>query len=1439
MRRYGCFALLIAALSSVSAEAAAEPPFKPIPAYGPEAQAVREAAALRQEGDRLQEQGLTEKARKAWEAAVEAYHRAGYQMGEGETLFQIAVSYQAEMMSNSEVMVRMLDAMARGANVTVEFLESLARQAGPEMSPPNPEADALLSQAVGLAEAGDCVRALPLFESSGQRYAAAGSGIGELRALKGRLRCQQPNGGDPMSAMGFLAILPDFMRIAQGLQGKLKAGPAVRYLRAAESAELGKLQEAETLLRSVLGELDAAGDASGAGQAALDLGCVLIREGKPKEAEVFLKRAQEGFAGRIDRDAQRNFEAARKNLEDLASAAPQPGEEKAQPAPVPPAPESPEKPLLPEPAGLVPRAQARQEAEAVFLMGDGDRLKQAGKLKEAREKWQAAAEAFRQAADSLGLADAYRRLGDSYAVVSVSDESKRWVFIDYYIESISAAADAHESSVRKELPLDAEALVRADALRQEAARLSESGGCAQALPLLEESRRLYQRAGLAVGEVRSLMLKARCLVRSGDYVAASMTAFEALPIVEALPMRSPSSEMAVKADDLFEQGRWREALDAYQELLCRYERDKDPAGIAHALLRLGKMQASLGDYPEAEMSLQRALGLLPFVDGEEGESREATAHRRLGGVYFALGRTEEGVAELRRARELSRRSGEPEREVSALSDLAKGLAESGEYESALSVVKEAEELQHRLPSDPVTEADLLSAKSFAYFGQGRLQDALGAMYRTEDLFRRQGLSPKALAARGLGAGFENLLGRSGPAQEIFKQISEASGQEQASVVTQIAQLANLMSLVRYGRSEEAVKLGQQILTYWVQSGDHRGEAFVRGLLATSYLDLGRLDEAQAELTQAESKAGDVAVLRGLLSVLSAMTDLLRKAQAFKAAQGEPGQSGQSAQDQAASLMKDLQEGLAKKIEGLEQGGPGTQVPGDVSLPLLRLVASLLSQKDPEGSLEQVNQVMVPFDQWSQGVTVTELKAPLFAELFRFYSLRVELSIAANRPEMAFRYAEEARARAFVDQIGNQKIVSHSGADPDLVQAETKLRLQQAELQESIREEQRKALQDQDLSHLESLQKSLEQAGKKHDSLLIRLKTTDPEYAAQVSVNTLSLSEIQRQVLDEKTTLIEYFVPASALVGSGHVLAWVIDRDRFTMVQLPLTANDLENRVTEYRNLIAARQAVDAQAAALYRDLLAPLVPHVHHSNLVIVPHGVLHFLPFATLWDEKERRYLGDAYALSYAPSSTVLKFARERKAQAVGPALVAGNPDGSLPQAAAEARAIAALYGAKPLLGGEATEGMVVARAGQAGIVHLAAHTVLNQANPQYTCIELAPDAGHDGNLEMHEVFGLDLSKTGLVVLSACSTQMGKLSAGDELEGLTRAFLYAGTPAVMSSLWDVKDDSTAYLMTRFYTHLRQGTGRAEALRLAQMEIRHRFPHPYHWAAFVLTGDGR
>ncbi|MBI2175012.1 MAG: CHAT domain-containing protein, partial [Candidatus Omnitrophica bacterium] len=155
-------------------------------------------------------------------------------------------------------------------------------------------------------------------------------------------------------------------------------------------------------------------------------------------------------------------------------------------------------------------------------------------------------------------------------------------------------------------------------------------------------------------------------------------------------------------------------------------------------------------------------------------------------------------------------------------------------------------------------------------------------------------------------------------------------------------------------------------------------------------------------------------------------------------------------------------------------------------------------------------------------------------------------------------------------------------------------------------------------------------------------------------------------------------------------------------------------------------------------------------------------------------------------------------------------------------------------------------------------------------SAILLAKDGKEDGRLEVREIFGMGL-KANLVVLSACETGLGKLSSGDELVGLTRAFIYAGTPSVVASLWKVEDSSTAALMGSFYRNLKT-MSKVEALRQAQLELirgqgssdllaqrgvggigklgevpqtKPASPssvstsHPYFWAPFILVGDGK
>ena len=260
-------------------------------------------------------------------------------------------------------------------------------------------------------------------------------------------------------------------------------------------------------------------------------------------------------------------------------------------------------------------------------------------------------------------------------------------------------------------------------------------------------------------------------------------------------------------------------------------------------------------------------------------------------------------------------------------------------------------------------------------------------------------------------------------------------------------------------------------------------------------------------------------------------------------------------------------------------------------------------------------------------------------------------------------------------MGNQQVDLRQGAAPELIQQEQELRQRIVGLQNALSAEQAKPFDQQSEELLTRLTDELEKARSEHEKLLVRLKLENPEYASLVSVNTLSLEEVQKQVLDADTTLIEYFVL------DDQVLAWVIDQEGFELVALEIARDDLRNQVEFLRNVITSRE-FDAEAAAnLYDALFAPLKPHIRHSNLVIVPHGVLHYLPFAALWDAENERYLVQDYALTYAPSASALKFILDKRSPDQGRLLAMGNPDGSLPYAEAEAEAVARLYGTAPLL--------------------------------------------------------------------------------------------------------------------------------------------------------------
>ena len=146
------------------------------------------------------------------------------------------------------------------------------------------------------------------------------------------------------------------------------------------------------------------------------------------------------------------------------------------------------------------------------------------------------------------------------------------------------------------------------------------------------------------------------------------------------------------------------------------------------------------------------------------------------------------------------------------------------------------------------------------------------------------------------------------------------------------------------------------------------------------------------------------------------------------------------------------------------------------------------------------------------------------------------------------------------------------------------------------------------------------------------------------------------------------------------------------------------------------------------------------------------------------------------------------------------------------------------------ATTVVLRSESGGVDVLHLACHAQFRSDNPLFSAVQLG-----DGWFTARDAYGLRLN-CGLVTLSACETGMNAVAPGDELLGLTRGFLSAGSASVLLSLWTIDDEATAELMTTFYAELGQAKSASAALRRAQMNLLQQRPHPFFWSPFVLVG---
>lgn len=460
-------------------------------------------------------------------------------------------------------------------------------------------------------------------------------------------------------------------------------------------------------------------------------------------------------------------------------------------------------------------------------------------------------------------------------------------------------------------------------------------------------------------------------------------------------------------------------------------------------------------------------------------------------------------------------------------------------------------------------------------------------------------------------------------------------------------------------------------------------------------------------------------------------------------------------------------------------------------------------------------------------------------------------------EEAFACAERSRARGFLDSLEEAGLDFAAGVSPEIVSEGKRLTNQVSRCQI--------ALQARDLlpADRSALVTELEKYENAYRDLMIRMRRASPSYAGRHYPGPLSYEAIRAKILPEGTALVEF------VLGDAYSFAFWATKDSLSLAALPPSGEllPLVERYLKFVTLRSPDRFLAAEGSVRLSDTLLRAFREEMAKGIkkiIVIPDGYLCYLPFESLIVEEKKptgrqRFLVEDVEISYGPSASALARLAERDRYLPSRrgifVVTADLPSSSnflfgypirlpkLTHAGNEVRMITRHFDEKDrsvLDGRRAEEGRLKrSPLGEYRYIHFAVHGIFDDRNWRRSGLLLGREESstEDGILQLRDIFLLDLH-ADLVVLSACRSGAGHIDTGEGIVGLTEGFLFAGSRAVLVSLWNIADRSTARFMDNFYSHLREGKTPSRALQEAKREmIRSPDGHPFHWAAFVLIGD--
>ena len=850
--------------------------------------------------------------------------------------------------------------------------------------------------------------------------------------------------------------------------------------------------------------------------------------------------------------------------------------------------------------------------------------------------------------------------------------------------------------------------------------------------------------------------------------------------------------------------QFEEAVSYYKLSIEGLEKIGEAAQAARSKLGYIAALYHLGRYDEALDVVRTAEEWFRKNNDENGLARLCT---NIANLYHRLDDYTQSYRYHRMAVEAFEKIGDQQASAQAYLNLGASLTSLDSFEDAEAMYEKCETVSRDMGMlDLSVQAQY--NRAYLHFLRGRYSDALQSFARLRQHFEQSGSRHYALCDLDEAEIYIQLnlsndaAALAMRASEHFKTLGMRYEQAKANAIYGLA----MVQTRHYSEALDAFLTAQKIFEqegnlYWIGLLDfYRGDVHLR---------LNHLRGAQTLAVQAKATFQELAIPSKTISALVLL-------------------------GRVALAMNDLDtaEACTKEISALVEA---TTIPL-VLFPYHVLCGELAERKRNWNEAQRHYEYATrDLEQHQARLHHDDLRVTFLRGRQQAYDALIRLSLdqtdTVEGLESAYAWCERARSRGLVELLSHSAPSGQGRPEPSLVAKINRLREElnrhyarsQPELRPipSSRDFQSIALKEQELARS-----------------LREISGIDPEYASLQQVSIATIDSVRKRI-PERSTLVEFFTTGD------EILVFILLPDKTRVVHplcpVSLVASLQERLGFQLENFMLGREYTAMHSSKilestrrrlqeLHRILLAPFMKEIRTPHIIIVPHGMLHSLPFHAFHDGE--KYLIDEYEISYAPSASVLKYCLDKSDVADNSPLLIGVADENAPLVEEEISMLSRLFpNARVLVNEYATRAAFTQSSRSSSFLHIATHAVFRNDNPMFSSFKLA-----DGWFHALDVFSMTC-QTNLVTLSGCQSGMSEVAGGDDLLGLMRGFLYAGARSLLLSLWNVNDESTAALMARFYQEWQQGAGKSGALRSAMLAIKDEHPNPFYWAPFFLVGN--